>query len=328
MDAWADMWSSWKSWWKLFINHLYRRPTSLYARTSLYRLTMNKPKLYLMRGLPASGKSTEAKKLVERGNTVRVNKDLIRTMLHFDKFTGKNEDATVEAEFAVAEQMIKCGYNVVVDDTNLNPRNISAWKYWAEDENHECTPEVIDINTDIGTCLVRDMNREKSVGRDVIIKMALQYCEFLKGEKFILCDLDGTLCDIKHRLNFARGEEKNWKKFFEALPQDTPRVEVLKQLHEAVAETGARIIFVSARPEEYREATEKWFADNGISGHYLLIMRPNHDKRDDTLVKREMFDKYLKNLDIAKVFDDRPRVIAMWRELGLDVVDVGDGIDF
>lgn len=54
-------------------------------------------KLTIMRGLPASGKSTKAKELLSVGNTVRINKDLLRTMLHFDTFTGRNEGMTRDA---------------------------------------------------------------------------------------------------------------------------------------------------------------------------------------------------------------------------------------
>ena len=129
-------------------------------------------------------------------------------------------------------------------------------------------------------------------------------------------------------MKYARGEEKDWDKFFAELPNDTPRTEVLDQIHKLIAETEARVMFVSARPEKYREATEEWFVKHGVGGHYHLLMRPNNDKRDDVLVKEEIYNKYLKNLDIVKVFDDRPKVIRMWRSKGLDVVDVGDGIEF
>ncbi len=287
---------------------------------------MNKPKLYIMQGLPASGKSTKAKEIVERGNTVRVNKDLIRTMLHFDKFDGKNEKYTSLVEEYVADCALDNDLNVVVDDTNLNPKVMDKWIKLAIDRgiNHE----VVVMDTPIGECLSRDATRSLSVGRDVIIKMALQHCEFLKGEKFIICDLDGTLCNVEHRLKYARGPEKDWGKFFDGIPGDSIRVEVVKQLVEASHEHGARIIYVSARQEKYRKLTEEWFDKNGVQGHYLLIMRPNNDSRYDTVIKREIYDKYLKHLDIVKVFDDRLKVIRMWREVGLDVVDVGTGEEF
>lgn len=283
-----------------------------------------------MRGLPASGKSTKAKEILEHGGTVRVNKDLLRTMLHYDKFTGKNEAITQDVSSIIVGEMLTRGINVVVDDTNLNPKTLEGWKTLAE--FNDSTVDVIDIYTDVGECIARDFARaqqgERSVGKDVIIKMALQYKDFLKGEKFILCDLDGTLCDINHRLQYAKGETKDWDKFFAGVPDDSLREDVWKEVCDASAEHQARVIFVSARPERCRKDTEEWFTKMGVGGHYLLLMRPDHDKREDSLVKREMYDKYLKNLDIVKVFDDRPRVIRMWRDLGLNVEDVGEGLEF
>lgn len=75
----------------------------------------------MLSGLPASGKSTKAEELVKSmGNAVRVNKDLIRTMLHFDKWSGRNEGITKDIERQVAIQAItRHGMNVIVDDTNL-----------------------------------------------------------------------------------------------------------------------------------------------------------------------------------------------------------------
>ena len=59
-------------------------------------------------------------------------------------------------------------------------------------------------------------------------------------------------------------------------------------------------------------------------------MRKNRDYRPDTIVKKEMYDQML--VDGYKptlVFDDRPSVLRMWREIvGLTVVDVGMGIEF
>lgn len=86
------------------------------------------PKLIIMRGLPASGKSTEAEKIAkEDENCVRLNKDLLRKMLHFDKYTGKNEAMTSAAEMCLARMFLEGNKNVIIDDTNLNPRVLEIW---------------------------------------------------------------------------------------------------------------------------------------------------------------------------------------------------------
>lgn len=281
-----------------------------------------------MRGLPASGKSTKAKELAQLyGNTVRINKDLIRTMLHFDKFTGANESNTQYASQLLAQGFLESGVNVIIDDTNLNPNTVQKWKDLAKKLNAKI--EYQDMETSIDECIERDQNRDKKVGKHVIQKMALQYLDYMKGEKVVICDLDGTLADCTHRQHFTQSDPKDWKSFFGAMADDTVRVEILDQLL-MLEEQGYKIIFVSARPENYREVTEAWLEKhlNGYELGIALIMRDSNDKRPDVEVKSDIYEKYLKNLSILKVFDDRPSVIRMWREKGLTVEDVGNGIEF
>ena len=284
-------------------------------------------KLTIMRGLPASGKSTRAKEIVETaGNTVRINKDLLRTMLHFDKWLPRNEGKTHDAAHALAQYFLAHNVNVIIDDTNLNPQTIETWKSVAL--KMKASIEYVDMTgVSVEECIARDAQREKAVGRRVIECMALQHLGYLAGQAVVVCDLDGTLCDISHRLHFAQSEPKDWGSFFAGVPQDTLRLDVLNAVDEVRTTHQAWLVLVSARPETYRMETEEWLAKHQIK-YTTLIMRPAHDKRPDTEVKAEMYDKYLKALNIVKVFDDRPRVIAMWREKGLDVEDVGNGIDF
>ncbi len=288
-------------------------------------------KLTVLSGLPCSGKTTTAEKIVkDTGNTVRLNRDLLRTMLHFNKWSGKNEDLTVGAETALTQYFLsQC--NVIIDDCNLNPKNIEKWKALAS-----VTPGVkfehIEINTPIGECILRGNQRaDGTYWDDIIYNMALQYGLAPKPVKgYIICDLDGTLADITHRLKYAKGEEKDWDKFFSFISADNLRLEVVDILLKYETE-GYDIILVSARPDTYRQATRIWLAGcmNGYPLWKTLIMRKGNDKRPDVEVKKQILDTYFPDKTlIHKVIDDRPRVISMWRENGLDVIDVGKGIDF
>lgn len=302
-------------------------------------------KLILMKGLPGCGKSTLAEKIMkESGGTVRLNKDLLREMLHFNKFTGRNEGMTQEVQKTIAKELLHNGVNVIIDDTNLNPRTLDVWKGVAKECNVPL--EIKDLtNVDVETCIGRDWGRGEKVGYHVIKKMALQYLNYMEGENVVVCDLDGTLAYIEKRRHFVQGEKK-WKEFFEAIPTDTLRSEVLAQVKEVALEYSAKVILVSARPEDYRRITTEWLVSNGIClverpGHgvwnvdpkdrmpyELLIMRNSNDTRPDTEVKAEIVDKYLSKLNIVAWFDDRPSVIRTIREKGIDVIDVGDGKEF
>lgn len=283
-----------------------------------------------MSGLPGSGKSTKAEELIkEYGGTIRINKDLLRTMMHFDKFTHHNEDLTIKAARNMARFFLLTGTNVIIDDTNLNPKTLQSWKDLAKEVGDVmCSKiEYHHLDTPPEVCVDRDLFRAKKVGKSVIFKMALQFQNYMTGQKVIICDLDGTICDITHRLQYGKGETKDWDIFFSLIPEDLPRTDIIQQVMLMSHDHNAEVIFVSARPETHRQATEKWLADHNVLGK-MLIMREANDKRPDTEVKSDIYDKYLKNLDIVGVFDDRPSVIRMWREKGLNVIDVGQGIEF
>jgi predicted kinase len=283
--------------------------------------------MIIMRGLPASGKSTRAKEIMEKdGNAVRINKDLLRTMLHFDNFTGRNESFTKACARDISRNMLLANVNVIIDDTNLNPKTMQSWK----DLAMECGAkvEVIDItDVPVEECVMRDLDREKYVGGTVIKNMALQY-GLTDRSPYVLCDIDGTIADCSHRLKYAKGETKDWNKFFSLISEDTVRDDTRKMLVDYYNK-GFTVIFVSARPEDYKQKTLEWLKENGIGFAWTLIMRRSNDKRQDTDVKKDLLDTYFKDKSqIHCVIDDRPSVIRMWKEEGLNVIDVGQGIEF
>ena len=313
-------------------------------------------KIIILSGLPASGKSTKAQEmLLADGHAVRLNKDLIRTMLHFDRFNFENEDMTRQAVQTLARLFLGKGKTVIIDDTNLNEKTLQSWKILAKDVGARIQNEFMDTSMD--ECIRRDRERgkswvggSKSVGEHVIVGMALSSGLYPKPERpVVLCDIDGTLANIDHRLHYVKAPKvlmtgsgptaiygddpefkKDWSGFFTHMMSDTPRTDVVDMLLE-YEDAGHEIFFISARPDTYRAFTEDWIvrvAFNGRRIHNGLFMRGANDSREDSMVKKDMYEKYFKNLPILSVIDDRPRVIRMWRELGLNVTDVGNGIEF
>lgn len=288
-------------------------------------------KLIVLSGLPGSGKSTRAKEIVEQsGDWVRVNKDSLRPMLHCDKpFQFRQEKATKKAERAVAKELLSSGYNIVVDDTNLTERHVQPWKDLAKELNAKFEHIVMDAS--IEDCISRDERRGndggKHIGKSTIINMARQSG---MGEAFgqseVIFDVDGTIADLSHRLHYIQQEPKDWNNFFEYVWLDSPILENIKIL-EGYHNRGYRVILMSGRDESTRENTEWWLAEKKIP-YYTLIMRPSGDHRPDDLIKEELFNRYCKPELIEKIYDDRPRVIRMWTRIGMNVVDVGDGVEF
>lgn len=283
-------------------------------------------KLLMLKGLPASGKSTYAEGLVTGGgNWVRMNRDLLRTMLHFDKWSGKNEEKTMETGWWIVKHWLNKGVNVIVDDTNLSQSHRDRWTNLAKECNANF--ETKSFDTDWFECVHRDSRREKQVGRAVILNMAMQYNLVQDLKTIVVCDIDGTVADCEHRRHHLDSDPKDWKSFFAEMSKDLPNLHVYQDAMDMAVHHGGELIFVSARPENYRAVTEEWLKYYGMD-HLHLLMRRAGDKRPDTEVKEDIYQKYLSHYEIVKVYDDRPSVIRMWDSHGLDVVDCGDGVEF
>ena len=291
----------------------------------------NMSKLTVMCGLPASGKSTRSMEIMrERGNTVRINKDLLRKMLHFDTFSGRNESLTRDAARALARAFLQDGVNVIIDDTNLNPRTFQSWTDLAKELGVKT--EVIDLtDVPVEKCVQRDAERSDSVGGTVIKNMALRYgLQPIPDKGFVVVDLDGTIADCEHRRHFVAQTPKDWRGFFAHMSEDPLRVEVASMVIDYYNRMH-QIIYVSARPEDYRDVTLQWLKDKNMSFGWTLLMRKSGDKRPDVEVKQEIYDTYLKRYPIEVVIDDRPQVLSeVWiPALGKDrVIDVGNNRSF
>lgn len=81
------------------------------------------PTVYILKGLPASGKTTHAKEILNKNPNkyVRVNKDDLRAMMFDSKFSKPNESVVLKVRDSIILNAIKAGRHVIVDDTNLNP---------------------------------------------------------------------------------------------------------------------------------------------------------------------------------------------------------------
>jgi len=142
-----------------------------------------------------------------------------------------------------------------------------------------------------------------------------------------LCDIDGTLT-WRHPDNLEFSNTRGIHEYHR-VSEDMYHPDVFNTVG-ALQQAGAKIIFVSGRPESCRKDTEAWINAPEIlktDRDNPLYMRTTGDRRPDTIVKRELFDKFIRpqNLYILGVFDDRNRVVKMWREqLGLTVFHVAD----
>jgi predicted kinase len=316
-------------------------------------------KIVMLYGLPASGKSTYAKDFVGKsgGDWKRINKDNLRSMLDADVRHKKSEKFVLQARDALIELYLAQGLNVIVDDTNFNPIHKTKLKELAQKHGAQFSSQYFDTPLDV--CIERDEKRADSVGEKVIRDMYVQYVsgKNLKGvyseaqlleessdtpratkkpagttfqqpsfttlpplyvppagkPHAILCDIDGTLAHMR-----GRRSPYDW---------DKVHLDDLDHIVKDVLDhySDKTIIVVSGRSDESQELTEMWLKKHGIR-YKMLLMRKKDDNRKDSIVKHEIFDMFIKDHFVVDfVLDDRNTVVAMWRSLGLKVLQVEAG---
>ena len=138
-------------------------------------------------------------------------------------------------------------------------------------------------------------------------------------------DLDGTLADCSQRLHHITGENKDWDSFYKDCVNDKPILPIV-ELAQVLKESYQDLVFVTGRPEKYMEETTEWLCNHLETDYVTLMMRENGDHRPDYIVKKEIYEKYIKPYyHIDGVFEDRRQCVDMWRSLELTCYQVADG---
>lgn len=137
--------------------------------------------------------------------------------------------------------------------------------------------------------------------------------------KLYVFDLDGTLANIDHRLRWINKKPKDWKSFLASVDKDIPNQWVVNLLN--MCSQDGVILILTGREEITRRSTMDWLRDNGVFYDYLS-MRAKGDHRQDTVVKPEVLDNFLrdKGYDVQFIVEDRQQVVDKWRELGYNVL--------
>ena len=145
-----------------------------------------------------------------------------------------------------------------------------------------------------------------------------------KLPRAIIVDLDGTLCNIKHRLHW-RVVEHDHDEFNKRLVDDEPYFHILEMVLMYEKMLGYQILFVTCRNAKYRNPTIDWLRHNMIEPK-LLFMRPENSREGDASLKKRIYNKMIRHRwDVKFVLEDRTRVVEMWRDLGLVCLQVAHG---
>lgn len=296
----------------------------------------NRPRIHdrdvvILQGAPASGKSTFAKMLANKG-WKRINKDDLRGMLDNGKWSKPNEKAMLSVRNKIlCDLLTNTEANIVIDDTNYHPRHIRDVLQYASGYTNVY---IVEFEADLDDCIYYDKTRDTSVGEDVVrriwgegrkfrnsnhkftLRPDNQYREQFVGRNAIIVDLDGTLAHMEGRSPYE----------YHRVHEDTCDP-VVRHIVNLESNNGTEIVILSGREgtDECFQKTEMWLTNHGIQWD-RLYMRQEGDHRPDWMVKRELyFDRLEGSVNVLYVLDDRDSVVAEWRMIGLKTLQVDKG---
>jgi len=138
-----------------------------------------------------------------------------------------------------------------------------------------------------------------------------------------IVDIDGTVANIDHRLSHILKTEPDWDSFHDQCHLDQP-IESVINIVKLLADSSVSVIYCTGRWERNRLKTQAWLEQQWLPWS-PLYMRKDGDHRPDTIVKREMAEEIKgQGYKIIGVFEDRPSVCRMWREMGITCFQLTD----
>lgn len=313
---------------------------------------MGLPKVSITVGLPGSGKTTKAKQIqsADPNNVVLVSRDDLRAFLYNEEgiLASHKETQITNVQKWLVKSSLKQGKHVIIHDLNLREKYRKQWAEIASSLGAEF--EIIDLTqVSVDDCIANDGLRAmvggRCVGPDVIRELAYKFKSTLKKDTWkpyklypydalsapvayekvewvpglpqaIIVDVDGTVADCTG----VRSPYDTTKYHL-----DKPKEDVIRLIRELHYKCGYLVVFCSGRHEDFYDETYEWLLHHVKVPVEGLFMRYENGT-EDSVIKAELFNRHIRHkYNTVAVFDDRNRVVEMWRSLGLLVNQVAEG---
>lgn len=233
-------------------------------------------------------------------------------------------------------------YNIVVDNMNLNPKEVKWWEdeialFNEQPKNCKYELEFKNFFISVDECIRRDAMRPNPIGEKVIKDTWRRYRSFILQEQIkelmerkrafdirkpsaIVVDMDATLClNTSGRPFYGEGAA-------EGMAKDAPIPEIVELVKLYSDHSDTNVIILSGREDtpEIREATETWLHKYGIYPTGVLL-RSIGDYSKGEVCKKELMEHVLKSYNVKFVIDDNNRCVQMYRDMGLTVLQPNEG---
>ena len=301
-------------------------------------------KVILCRGIQGSGKSTWAKAWAAEDpeHRIRINNDDMRNMLGV-YWVPSREELITHSKNLLAIHAMMLGYDIVIDNMNLNPKEVKFWEDIVETHNNtiqnsdyydKYVIEFQDFFIPLEECIRRDAMRTNPIGEKVIRDTWRRYKHFIQTtevEKYVnnlrawdmgkptcvVVDMDSTLCfNTTKRPWYGEGAA-------EGMINDVPNGGVCDVIFEL--QKSYPIILATGRDTSQEEVTKQWLLDHEINISEFYF-RKEGDYRKGVEVKREQIEDIMKNYNILAVFEDCEPIVQMYRDMGLTVLQPNKGL--
>ena len=112
--------------------------------------------------------------------------------------------------------------------------------------------------------------------------------------------------------------------YYAEAKNDAPNIPVVS-MFQSLQRDGYELLIWTGRSASVKQDLLEWLKKYNLMP-LSIRMRKIGDRRTDTVIKKEWLDKYIPNKEkILCVFDDRKRVVDMWRKEGITCLQVAEG---
>jgi predicted kinase len=302
--------------------------------------------IFLMKGIPACGKSFFAKELIrkEPGKWKRINFDDLRGSIDGGVYSPANEKIITKMRDMLIVEALKNDQNVIIDNTHIKDKGRHFDNICKVARGLNIDVQIIEkpIYCEINTALERDDARENKVGKNIIegfwkasggkqfahyVPKVETFFSEVKTEEFKTIDQDEKLprcCvfDNDGTISLIHRDRNPYDASTADL--DAPHIHVIECMR-LYHNAGYKILFVSGREEKDRAPTERFYQKHFPEVKYELFMRPTGSKEKDVVIKERIYNEHIKGkYYIAGWYDDRISIVRWLYQTGFPVFRVND----
>lgn len=266
-----------------------------------------------------------------------------------DYWVPSRENIVLELKRSFLYSAMSYHYDIIVDNMNLNPKEIKFYEDLVEDWNNPkgIVPAVVrpeykieykDFFIPVEECIRRDAIRPNPIGEKVIRQTWKRYRDFIIHEEImaakaktlvqdtnlpaaIIVDMDATVClNTSGRPFYGEGAA-------EGMLTDEPITPILELIRNFCDNYPAKLIILTGREDtpEIRKATEQWLDDNFLHPD-MILMRPANSFIAGPICKKKLYEDNIKGkFYIPFVLEDNCKCVEMWRNEGLICLQPNEG---